>query len=180
MGGEKMSVLSFFRRFLPNEPAFENTDFREFEDSLHNFMMFYPKHWKFEKTTAIVEGAYNIIFDSSKSDTSLCISVDMRPPYAFTEKKFLAFAKREIEKPSAGIVTTAKRSRFKSYPAMTTTYTFLKGQTEMFGERIIFYTGDRIFSILFLCPLSQHDKLKKTFEYIKDSITIKPKKAILL
>jgi len=172
-----MRLFSFFSK---GEPDFESIKFKKFEDSLQNFLVFYPEHWKFEDTTAIIDGEYTINFHSGKSDTHLIIDVKTRIPAGFNEKKFVKSARDEIEKPSAGIVSKACKKKFGKYCSVATEYTYSKGNTEFRGEKTIFYTGDRVFSLFFICPVKEYDKLKKTFEYVKDSFTIKPKKMMLL
>lgn len=170
-------LISFFSR---EEPDFEHTKFERFEDSLQNFFLFYPEHWKFEQTTAVVDGEYTINFHSGKTDTTLRVSVKTRLPAGFDDKKFKKSAKDEIEKPSAGIISKARSGKFREYPSVSTDYTYSKGNTSFRGEKIIFYTGGRVFSLFFICPVSQYDKLKKTFEYVKDSFIVKPKKMMLV
>jgi len=172
-----MKLFSFFSR---NEPDFEDTRFEKFEDSLQNFLFFYPGHWKFEETTAIIEGEYTINFHSRKSDTHLSIDVKTRLPAGFDEKKFIKSAKDEIENPSAGVISKACKGKFGEHRCMATDYIYSKGNMQFRGEKTIFFTGDRVFSLFFTCPVSQYDRLKKTFAYVKDSFTIKPKKMMLI
>jgi len=172
-----MKLFSFFSK---DEPDFEGTKFEKFEDLLQNFLIFYPQHWKFEETTAVIEGEYAINFHSSKSDTHLSIDIKTRLPVGFDEKKFVKSAKDEIEKPSAGVISKACKGKFGKYCCVATDYRFSKGNKEFRGEKTIFFTGDRIFSLFFVCPVSQYDKLKKTFEYVKDSFTVKPQKMMLV
>jgi hypothetical protein len=175
-----MSLLNGLKElFSREEPDFEHTNFEKFEDSLQNFQMFYPCHWKYEKNTAIIEGAYAINFSSTKSRATLRVEVDTRLPFGFSSKKFEQYAKDEIEKPTAGIISTACKMNLTPYECMGTKYEFTDGSNHMHGEKILFYTGDRIFSLLLICHAADYDRLKKTFAYVVDSFKVKPKKMML-
>lgn len=175
-----MKLSGLFSFLSREEPDFEHTEFQRFDDSLQNFMIFYPSHWRYDKTTAVIDGEYTIYFRSGKTGTTLSISVKTTLPLGFDVKKFRESAKDEIEKPSAGVVSKACAGKFKEQSCMSTDYIYSRGSSKFRGEKIIFFTGDRVFSILFICPVSQYDKLKKTFEYVKDSFTVKPKKMMLV
>jgi len=170
-------LLSFV---FPKEPSFENTDFEKFEDSLQNFQIFYPRHWQYEKETAVIEGAYAIVFNSSTSPANMRIEVDSRIPKKFGEKDFKKRAKDEIEKPTSGIVSKAQNLKINGRDCVKTEYSFTANSRKMHGEKFFIFADGRIINIFFICLDKDYDKLKRTFGYIVDSLAIKPKKMIFL
>lgn len=176
-----MTVLQkFFSLFFPVEPEFESTEFELFEDSLGNFQVFYPKHWEYEKETAVIDGTYAIIFHSSTSPSNMRIEVNMRIPKKFGKKSFQKCIRDEIEKPTAAVVSKARNLRVNGRDCVETEYSFSDGNRKMHGKKLFVFANDRIINVFFICPESDYAKLKKTFAYIIDSLVIKPKKMMFL
>jgi hypothetical protein len=163
----------------PSEPDFEHCEFEKFEDSLENFQIFYPSHWFYEKETAVIEGSYAIIFHSKCSPATMRIEVSMILPQPFGEKEFVKYAKNEIEKPTAGILSKARKTNLKNLPCVKTDYLFSDGKNKMYGEKIFIFAGDRVFNIFFICFEKDRERLKKIFSYILDSLVIKPRKKLI-
>lgn len=176
-----MRLFQKLRSFLfPEEPGFEDTEFDGFEDSLENFQIFYPKHWEYEKETAVINGAYAIVFNSSTSPASMRVEVDMAVPKKFGKKQFQKYVKDETEKPSAGVISIASNLKVNGRDCIKTDYSFKDNYRKMHGEKLFIFAEDRIINIFFICLERDYGKLKKTFGYIVDSLVIKPKKMMLL
>ncbi|MEM4166670.1 MAG: hypothetical protein QXX68_03270 [Candidatus Pacearchaeota archaeon] len=176
--------MNLFKKIIcflkPFEPPFEKTEFEKFEDALLNFQIFYPKHWSYEKETAVIDGAYAIIFHSTTSPASLRIEVNTKIPKCYSKKDFRKYAKNEIEKPTAGVIANAKEQRINNYECIQTEYFFYDRGRKFYGKKIFIFVKDRIFSLFFICDEENHKNLKKTFDYIVDSLVIKPKKLIIV
>lgn len=170
-------IISFLK---PSEPVFEQTEFEKFEDSLQNFQIFYPKHWKYEEKTAIIDGAYAIIFYSTTSPANLRIEVNTRVPKGFSKKDFKKYARNEIEQPTAAIVSNAKTIKIGNYDCIQTEYFFYDRGRKFYARKLFIFCLDRIFTLFFICDEQNYKNLKKTLAYIIDSLLIKPKKLMLL
>jgi hypothetical protein len=166
-----MSIFDLFSK--KTEPEHAKTDFASFSDSLGNFEVFYPKHWKYDENTAVVDSCYAINFVSDKTKTSMRIEVDMKLPVGFDKKKFMKYAKDEIEKPTAGVLSKAYAKTLGIYDCVETAYEFKEGNTIMHGEKTIIFASNKVYSIMFICPMSEYDRLKNTFKYVLDSFVAK-------
>ncbi len=170
-----MSVLDSIRRFFrkkPREPEFDKVKFRKYDDYYGHFSVLYPKDWWYDPSVVVDEGGYAVVFHSNRSKSNFRIGVETVLPLKFD---FRGYAKKEIEGPSSGIVSKACSSRFRKYRCYRTDYVYESGGEKFVGERIIFYTGDRVFSIFYTHP-AEEKNLKKTIEYMIESIAIRPAK----
>lgn len=174
------ALQKFFSFFFPTEPKFGDTEFRLFEDSLGNFQIFYPKHWEYEKETAVIDGTYAIIFYSCTSPTNMRIEVNTRIPKKFGKKSFQKCVKDEIEKPTAAVISKARNLKVNGRDCVETEYSFSDNNRKMHGKKLFIFANDRIINIFFICLESDYAKLKKTFAYIIDSLVIKSKKMMFL
>lgn len=166
------SIKGFFRR-KPKEPVLEDVKFSNYVDFHGHFTIFYPVKWKYDPPVVVDQGMYAVVFHSDKSQASFRVEVSTILPLEFDLRKY---AKNEIEKPSAGVVAKAYKSKFANYPCYQADYEYESGGRTFIGKKMIFYTGDRVFSIFYTCPAEEAVNLKKIFSYMADSIMIRPAK----
>jgi len=164
-------IRGFFRR-KPKEPVLEEMKFRKYEDFYGHFSMFYPEKWRYDPPVVVDEGAYAVVFHSNKSRANFRVEVQTILPLKFD---FRAHAKGEIEKPSAGVVSKACKSKFGKHPCFRTDYEYESDGRRFIGRKMLFYTGDRVFSIFYTYPVEE-ENLVKTFQYMADSLVIRPAK----
>ena len=167
----KDSIMNIFRK-KPREPSLEEVKFKRYEDYYGHFSIFHPKKWKYDPSVVIDEGAYAVVFHSNKSEALFRIGVETILPLKFD---FAKYAKEEIEKPSSGMVSKACRAKFRKYPCYKTDYKYESEGKRYRGEKLIFYTGDRVFSIFYTYP-AEEKNLRKIFKYMAESLQINPAK----
>ena len=164
-----MSILDFLRK---KEPKFEDIKFENYNDYHGHFSVFYPKGWKYDPPVVIENGGYAVVFHSNKTQSQFRIGVETILPLKFDFEKY---AKKEIEQSSAGIVSKAKNSKFREYECYNTDYEYESEGRPYKGEQLIFYTGDRIFSVFYTYPKTG-ENIEKILRYMLESIRINPAK----
>ncbi len=164
-----MSILDFFRK---KEPEFESVKFENYEDCYGHFSVFYPKGWKYDPSVVVESGGYAVVFHSDKTQSQFRIGVETILPLEFDFRKY---AKNEIEKSSAGIVSKARKSKFRGYECYRTDYEYESEGAGYRGEKLIFYTGDRVFSVFYTHPVKEKN-IGKILKYMIESIKINPAK----
>lgn len=171
-----MSILDSIKNLFskkPKEPEFEGVKFKNYEDYYGHFSIFYPKEWRYDPSVVVDEGGYAVVFHSNKTDSNFRVGVETILPLKFDFRKY---AKKEIEKPSAGIVSKACKSKFRKYPCYGTNYEYEGGGKKFSGKKMIFYTGDRIFTIFYTYPEEEKKNIDKIFKYMTESLIIHPAK----
>jgi len=170
-----MSIDDGIKEFLGKklrEPELKKIKFEVYKDYYGHFSMFYPKDWKYDPPIVVDQGSYAVVFHSNKSRATFRVEVSTILPLKFDFKKY---AKDEIEGPSAGVISKACKSKFREYSCFSTNYEY-ESEEKFIGEKIIFYTGDRIFSIFYTYPEKEGKNLKKVFKYMMESLIINPAK----
>jgi hypothetical protein len=165
-----MSILDFFKK---KEPEFEDVKFKDYRDYYGHFHMFYPKDWKYDPPVVVDKGGYAVVFHSDKTNSQLRVGVETILPLRFD---FGRYAKDEIEKSSAGIVSKAHKSKFGKYVCFRTDYEYESEGKEFIGAKILFYTGDRVFSVFYTYPKEERKNIEKILKYMAESIVVHPAK----
>ena len=115
----KPNILDVISSFFSRDKTIV---FSNFMDPLGNFEIYYPKKWSYDRDIAVSDGKYAISFE--KGDTRFTIAVDISIPRDFDFRKY---AKAELEDPTSGILTTAKKSHFRNMPAYRRDYSYESG-----------------------------------------------------
>ncbi len=165
-------IKNFFRK-KPKEPEFENVKFQNYKDYYGHFSIFYPKDWKYDPPIVMDEGGYAIVFHSNKTSSQFRVGVETVLPLKFD---FSKYAKEEIEKSSAGIVSKARKSKFREHQCFRTDYEYESEGKNFLGEKLLFYTGDRVFSIFYTYPEEERKNIEKILKYMAESLIIHPAK----
>jgi len=168
-----MSILDKIFGKKSKEPEFIDIKFKIYRDFYDNYTIEYPEKWKYDPPVIIDEGAYAVVFHSNKSHAHFRLGVESTLPPKFDLK---AYAVKEIEDPSAGVFSKACKSRFRKYRCFETNYEYEHEGGKYKGEKMIFETEDKVFSIFYTYPEKEREKLKKVFNYMSKSLVIKPSK----
>ncbi len=170
--GIKEKIKKLFGK-KPKEPEFDDVKFTNYNDYYGHFSVFYPKGWKYDPSVVIDEGGYAVVFHSNKSESHFRIGVETILPLKFDFRKY---AKEEIEKSSAGIVSKACKSEFGKYQCFKTRYGYESEGKKYRGKKLLFYTGDRVFLIFYTYPEEEKKNIEKIFKYMAESLIIHPAK----
>ncbi len=144
--------------------------FLGFMDSSGNFELVYPRGWDFDHDIAVEDARYTISFCSHDSQSTFTVAVDANLPQGF---KFNEYAKRELEGPSSGIYTKARKSEFNGLPAYTREFTYKSGGKAYFGGGVMFYTGNVVFSISYNAPESRRKDMEAIFSHMKEKFIVR-------
>ncbi len=168
-----MSILDRFFMKKSKEPEFADIKFRLYRDFYDNFTIEYPEKWKYDPPVIMDGGSYAVVFHSNKSNAHFRLGVESILPMKFELKKY---AVKEIEDPSAGVFSKACKSKFRKYKCFETDYLYEHEGNNYIGEKKIFQTEDKVFSIFYTYPKKEKEKLKKVFNYMSKTLVIKPSK----
>jgi hypothetical protein len=166
-----------------------------FQDPLDNFVIRYPKNWKFDRDVAVVEGAYTIGFSSPDGRCTFNIAVDaglLGGPGGRSINQesgrrgsrseggqncgfdFPAYAKAALESPSSGIYTPVKKAKFRDMPAYERDYTYHSSGTAYSAGGTMFFTGRAVFSISWNAPEREKARYDALFKAMLESMIILP------
>lgn len=164
----KNDLFASIRSLFTPRPA--KASYVCFRDSLENFEIAYPERWKFDQDMAIVEGRYTISFQSPDGQSQFTVAVDAQLPWRFD---FAAYAKQELEGPSAGIYADVKKGKFRSMEAYRREYSYCNGARRYFGGGIMFFNGDSVFSLSWSAPEAKREEFQLVFGQMLESIKVK-------
>ena len=166
-----MSVIDSILGKKSKEPEFIDVKFKLYRDFYDNFTIEYPEDWKYDPSVIMDAGGYAVVFHSNKSYAHFRLGVETVMPLDLKE-----YAVKEIEDPSAGVFSKACKTKFRKYRCFETDYIYEHDGNEYVGEKKIFQSEDKVFSIFYTYPEKEREKLKKVFNYMSKSLVIKPSK----
>jgi hypothetical protein len=143
--------------------------FLRFQDSSGNFELYYPMGWRFDHDIMIEDARYTISFSSPDSCSTFTVAVDANLPEKFN---FARYAKKELESPTSGIYTTAKRGKFHGMPAYERQYGYTSGGRRYAGGGVMFCTGNVVFSLSWGAPIARDGKRDAIFKHMMESFMV--------
>jgi len=171
-----MSIIDRLLGRKKAEAEFYKVKFKTYSDFYGNFAVDYPKEWKYDPSVIIDEDSYAVVFHSGKTEAHFRVGVDFNLPVKFDLKEH---AKKEIEDPSAGVYSKACKSKFRKYKCFETDYEYEHEGKAYIGEKKIFQTEDKVFSVFYTYPADEKENMRKIFNHMVKSLVIYPSKTKL-
>jgi len=138
-----------------------------FTDPFGNFLLDYPRPWRFDRDVVVESGSYAIAFESSDGKGRFNISVISSPPPGFD---LHTHVKKVCEAPSSGIVTKMRITTFRGMVAYRRDCVFGSGGSASFASELVFFTGYSVFTLLCSGPEKERANLEVIFNRMLKSL----------
>jgi len=142
-------------------------EYKTFHDPLGNFTIQFPKHWKFDSDVAVVDGRYTISFDSKDIDFTIAVDANLGENFDFDK-----YAHMELESPTAGIIASISKDKFRGMPAYSREFKYESGGKDFFGGGSMFYAKPLVFSINWSAKEKDREKIMEIFDHMRNSLLI--------